>query len=182
MDESQEYLFKTVEPFFFRNKEWHCSIRFSEDRIEYTWNAWGLDAETGKKAFVRSELGRTLGDYSGSSPLRASYGRLPGTYLVLAMFSYALLPLPWRYSTYVFLAFFAVSLVQVLRSLRRRDWIKINTSTGNVAVAVQVTKWSSDERDRFRRSYCEFMKMPNQSTDPALASGTPAAGQPARHP
>jgi hypothetical protein len=27
-----------------------------------------------------------------------------------------------------------------------------------------------------------FKDMPNHSTDPALASGTPAAGQPARHP
>jgi hypothetical protein len=175
MSESGDFSFHTEEWFAFRNKEWHCAVRFYPDRLEYVRDAWGFGVDKGSDVFARSELAQRLSEYSGAGRLTPRVGRQPGVYLVLAMFSYVLLPSPWRYSTIIFLVFFAVSLFKVVKSFRRRDWLIIKTTAGRSAVSVQVTDWPEEKRKSFRRAYDDFMKGPNQLPDPTSPSVTPPA-------
>jgi hypothetical protein len=119
MNESQIFSFRKEEPYLFRNKEWHCAVQLFEDRIGYSWDAFGFGVDKGKTVLVRSELAQVLGEYSGATPLIAKFGRLPGIYLVLALFAYVCMPSPWRYSTFVFLAFFIISAFKAISSLRK---------------------------------------------------------------
>jgi hypothetical protein len=148
--------------FCFRNKEWHCAVELQADGLCYSWDYRGFGVDKGKKAFVRSELAQKIGEYSGARRLKASSARLPGVYAVLAMFSYALLPLPWRYSTFIFLLFLVISVFRVVMNLRRRDWLQIYTKANQHAVSIDVTKWTLEERTEFRRSYEQFIEKPNQ--------------------
>jgi hypothetical protein len=176
MSESGDFSFRTEEWFAFRNKEWHCAVRFYPDRLEYLRDAWGLGVDKGSEVFARSELAQKLSEYSGAGRLAPRLGRLPGVYLVLAMFSYLLLPSPWRYSTIAFLILFSVSLFSVLKTFKRRDWLIIKTTGGRSAVSVQVTGWPEEKRENFRKVYDDFMKGPNQLPDPTSPSVTPPAG------
>jgi hypothetical protein len=176
MADTEKFSFSHEKPYLFRNRQWHCAIQFFQDRVEYSWDAWGLDAEKGKTVFLRAELAQTLGEYSGTTPVRGNFGRLPGIYLVLSIFSYVLLPMPWRSVTLLFVLFSGLSSYKAIKALQRNDWLVINTLNGKPAVSMKVTNWSEDERKEFWRAYRSFMTPPNQSKDPTLASGTPGAG------
>jgi hypothetical protein len=147
--------------FPFCNGDWVCSIEFFSDRIEYTWDAWGLGKDTGKKVIQRQELVPELSEAtSGAGSLAMKEFRFAGIYLILAMFSYVLLPTPWRYSTYLFLLAFAVLAYRGVKVFGRKHWIRISRKNGSLAVGIQATKWTDEEREEFRRFYKEWISRP----------------------
>ncbi|HTB81289.1 MAG TPA: hypothetical protein VK717_10430 [Opitutaceae bacterium] len=148
--------------FTFRNLEWACSIEFFPDRVEYSWDFWGLGVDKGKRAALRQELTPTLTETTGrvyrAQAMQAH--RWAIGCLILAMFSYVLLPPPWRNSTYLFLAAFAVQAYRGFNCLRKGHWIQIFRRDGKSMVSVQVTKWTEREREEFRDFYAEWINRP----------------------
>jgi hypothetical protein len=142
--------------FKYRNRSWSCEAEFFEDRLEYSWDSYGLGVEKGKKVFLVNELSGSLDEGTGS--YGSNMSRLPGVYLVLAMFSWALLPRPWRYSTYVFLVMFVYSAILAISRLKKRAWMRIKRINGDTAFSVQVTSWPETEREAFRKFYSEWIK------------------------
>jgi hypothetical protein len=143
--------------FRFSDRHIHFRIEFLSDRLEFFWDELGLGVDRGGKPYRRSELDPKL--YETVEVPRASEknARFPGLYVLLALFSYALLPLPWVYATYVFLALFAASAIVAILGLRKKFWIQVYKSSGGVAISVNATKWSESEREKFKRSYADWM-------------------------
>ena len=148
--------------FTFRNLEWNCSVEFFSDRMEYSWDHWGLGVNKEKRVALRQELASHLTETTGrvyrSMGLQAH--RWAIGFLILAMFSHALLPLPWRNSTYLFLVASALQVYRGINRLRKGHWIQIFRSDGKSMVSVQVTKWTGEEREEFRRFYKEWIGRP----------------------
>jgi uncharacterized membrane protein len=60
--------------------------------------------------------------------------------------------------------------------VKRRDWVTYDWTAMVIVLVGLAIVFALIFR------YARNTKAPNQSTDPTLSSGTPAAGQPARHP
>jgi hypothetical protein len=154
--------------FDFRNQKWRCTLEFFPDRLEYRWDEWGLGLQHSSRVIVRDQLSPHLTESSSlagniKGPLRAV-----GGYLVLAMFSYALLPLPWRYVTGLFLALFVLSVFWVIRFSRRNRGVNINAKNGLPIVWVNVTKWSDEERREFQQFFGTWLNRPPEKAPPTV--------------
>jgi len=149
--------------FTYRHSYWNCSITFLSERIEYFWEFRGSKDEGRRRIFSRSELSPKLEEFSARTHYSTSL-RLTGVYPVLAMFSYALLPLPWRYSTYLFLAFALACTYRTIRHWQKKYWICVSKANGDYAVSIQATRWTEEERENFRRYYAEWVIGTPQAT------------------
>ncbi len=147
--------------FSYRSLDWVCSLEFFPDRIENEWDLGGLGVDKRRSIIMRQELAPHLAEATtGAGAFSLKPFRYAGGYLVLAMFSYTLLPPLWRYSAYLFLAFFAVAAYRGAMVIRKGRWIQILRKDGKCAVNVQVTKWTDEERERFRHFYKEWISRP----------------------
>ncbi len=148
--------------FTYRNLDWVCSIEFFPDRLEYSWDYFGWGVDKQKKVTPRQELAPHLTEITGmASRSEGMKGlRWAAGYLILAMFSHALLPLPWRNSTYIFLLGFAVVAYGGVRRLQKGHWIQILRRDGKPTVSLQVRKWTDEERKEFRRFYEAWINRP----------------------
>jgi hypothetical protein len=161
--------------FSFRNLKWRCSLEFASDRIDYSWDEWGLGVEKGKKIIMRDQLSPHLAEANSFGRFRWPLLTASG-YLILAMFAYALLPMPWRHATWLFLALFVLSAFTAIRRMRKSQWISILEKNGRSAVGVNVTGWSDNERKEFQTFYAIWIAAPKQLPDPTSPSVTPPSG------
>ena len=153
----------------FRYLKWRCTLEFSDDQVKYSWDEWGLAVQKGSRIFVREQLSPHLSE-SSSMGARAKGPLLTaGGYLVLAMFSYVLLPVPWRYVVWLFLALFALAAYTgVSRFFRRAQWITIVRKDGASAVTIDVTHWPPEERTDFARYFGDWMGHSSGSSAPSV--------------
>ncbi|MDP1578981.1 MAG: hypothetical protein Q8M02_01805 [Candidatus Didemnitutus sp.] len=137
----------------YKNHKWHCRLEFFPERIEYEWDKWGFGVEKNRKVIMRDALspylseGNAVGAYMASPLIRG------GLFATLAVFSLTLLPTPWHYLGYFFIASTVLSLSFALRRIGTTHWLSILKKDGDVAVGVHVTKWSQTERDEFKEFY-----------------------------
>ncbi len=151
----------TSRKFTYRNACWRCSVEFFPDRMECFWDLFGWGHEKAERIALRRELASQLTDFKGPSKQLKKAARLAGIYLVLSMFSYVLLPLPWRYSAGLFLVLFILAALQSACYLQTNNWIYIYKKDGTAIVGVQVTRWTEEERNEFHRFYSQWINMPS---------------------
>lgn len=142
----------------FKNHRWHCRLEFFPDRIEYVWDKWGLGVEKTKTVIMRDALsphlseGSAVGAYVSPPLVRA------GVFGTLCVFSFGLLPEPWRYIGYFFVLSALLSLGFAVSRIRTTYWLSILRKDGGTAVGVHVTKWSQVERDEFKDFYRKWVE------------------------
>ena len=133
----------------YKNHKWQCRLEFFPDRIECIWDKWGLGVEKTRTVIMRDALSphlsesNAIGAYMSSPLIRA------GLSIILSVFSFALLPVPWHYIGYFFVVSTVISLGFALSRIGTTYWLSILKKDGDIAVGVQVTKWSQAERDEF---------------------------------
>jgi hypothetical protein len=143
-------------------RHWKCALLFYADRIENIWDLGGFGKEVRKKIIMRNTLGPYLGERStGLFSQSFTSLRYAGAYLVGGAFSYVFLTSPWRYVAYLFFVACAVVSYEAIKFRRKALWIEILTKGGAVAVSVQVTDWTKDERKEFKRYYEEWITTPD---------------------
>lgn len=153
----------------YRHLDWVCSVEFFPDRMEYFWDFGGFKKETGRKVFLRSELSPHLNEYSGPSIRFLNSFRLAGVYLILALFTWVLLPEPWRYTTFLFLVLFALGVYRGAKAFRHKQWFQIMRKNGTRTASVLIDKWTEDERKEFQHFYTGWINesLPGTIPDPA---------------
>ena len=146
--------------FSYRNLDWHCQLEFYSDRVEHTWDKYGWGLEKGRTVILRKELsphlseGKDVGAHAKGPILTA------GTYLILALFSFALLPGFWSYVGYLFIALFCLAAFLAITRLKRKRWLQMIEKDGRPLASMDITKWSDTEEQEFRRFYEQWMMEP----------------------
>lgn len=163
---------ESTRKFSSQNLKWKCEAVFFDDRLEWSWDEWGLGVSKGKSVVLRDELSPHLTE-SSSMAVEAKGPLLTGVgYMVLAIFSHVLLPTPWRHIEWLFVfGFLLAGGKGIFRLFRKTESINIQLKNGNPVAAIIVTKWPSEEREAFRSFYGQWVKMPNQSPEPMRACG-----------
>jgi len=144
--------------FTYRRDGWHCKVEFFHDHVKYSWDKFGWGKEKGDKVVHREALSPHLAVFTG--PTRNNFPglKMPGVYAVLSMFTWVLLPPPWRYTVVLFLGLFVGSSIRSFTLTRAHHWIQLRSKDNQVAVTLQVTKWTKEAQEEFKRFYEEWMK------------------------
>ena len=146
--------------FTFPLSGWVCKMEFWPDRIKYTWDKFGWGKEKGEKTIIRETLSPHLVVFTGPSRKNYTVARLPGIYAVLALFAYGLLPTPWRYAAFLFLAMAVIAGIRSFVLVRTHNWINLQNKDDRAVIGMQVTKWTDEEREEFKRFYEQWIKQP----------------------
>ena len=166
---------KPIREITYRNFKWKCRVEFFPDRIDYAWDKYGLGVEASKIAILREALsphlseGTSSGGYLGGTAFRG------GLFATFAVFSFALLPLPWRYLGYFFVLSALMSFGFVLSQFRKKEWISILKKDGDTAVGINVTGWTESSRSEFKAFYRDWLEGPNKAPEPTPGAVTPRA-------
>ena len=161
--------------FTFRNRKWHCRLEFFPDRIEYVWDKWGLGVEKTRTAMMRDALSPHLSEGTSTAGYAPRIFTRAGLLATIAIFSFALLPVPWAYIGYFFAVSTLISIGFGIYEFRKTYWISILKKDGDIAVGVQVTKWDESQREEFRtffRSWIELNHMPEPRSGLAPGRGS----------
>ncbi len=153
--------------FISQNQKWKCEGVFYSDRFEWSWDEWGLGVSKGKTVVQHEELSPHLTKSSNMGVGAKGPLITASAYAVLAIFSHALLPTPWQYIEFFFVAGFIFAGVRgIFRLVRKTESINIQLKSGNAVAAIITTKWSAKELGDFRSFYEKWIKEPDKALQP----------------
>jgi len=106
----------------------------------------------------REELSGKVHEFLGRSTNYKKSIRTAGYHLVLAIFTFELLSVPWRYSAYLFLILFAFAAYRSLYGYQIKHFTKVFRKNGKIAFSIPSTERTEQERNDFRNYYAEWIK------------------------
>jgi hypothetical protein len=141
--------------------ELHCRVAFYDDRLEYTWDTFGLGVEHGKRTFGRHELSPNVAEAVGLYN-RSIKGKLFfWACLLIALAIHWSAPKPYIYIEYLFFAALVGNVGRTFYYIIRRSWILIYSNDGSQAVSVLVSGWTKAEREEFKSFYVKWIESRN---------------------
>jgi hypothetical protein len=161
-----------IREFRFRSFKWHWHVRFYPDRVESSWDDWGLGIQKGKRSVLKEKLqpilteSATFGFRARGSSIRV------GQFLVVGAATWLFAPPAWRAWAWLPVVLAVLPLFVGLGRLRKGAWLNLQTRDGAVALALDVTDWKSEEVVAFREFFTVWMKEPNKAPAPTPPSVT----------
>ena len=171
-----------IREFRFRSFKWHCHVWFYPDRVESAWDEWGLGVQKGRRSVLKEKLQPILTESTTFGfRARGSFIRV-AQFLAVAAGVWIFAPEEWRIWAWLPIALAVPPLVVGLRRVRKGAWLNLQTREGAVALALDVTDWTSEDVAAFREFFTSWMKEPNKAPEPTPTSVTSPAAQEPRQP
>ena len=149
---------ETARHFKFRSFKWRCDVWFHPDRVESTWDKWGLGVQKGSKTVLRDRLRPTLSETrTFGYKARGSFYRV-GLLLLAALVIRLLAPEMWRTWAWLPVVLALPSLVVGIARLRKNAWLVLQTKEGAVALALDISAWPPAEVAAFRDYYAGWIR------------------------
>src|SRR5579863_5308322 len=125
--------------------ELRCKVTFYDDRIEYTWDFFGLGVERGRRSFLRNELSPNVGEAVGLYHRSAKGKLFFWVCLLITLAIHWSAPKPYIYLEYLFLAALVGNVSKSFYYIIRNSWITLYCKDGSLAISVLVSGWSEAE-------------------------------------